>query len=63
MAQCGAVLPSGTESRISLRFIRATKPTYICNNYGANSTWRQAAGRSAILSPGLGFDGVGDGLG
>src|SRR5215813_10935277 len=30
--------------------------------YGASRTWRQAAGRSAILSPGLGFDG-GDGLG
>src|SRR6266436_5005492 len=30
--------------------------------YGANSTWRHAAGRSPILSPGLGFDG-GDGLG
>src|SRR5262249_8148257 len=31
-------------------------------SYGARRTWRQAAGRSAILSPGLGFAG-GDGLG
>src|SRR5262249_25755110 len=31
-------------------------------SYGASRTWRQAAGRSAILSPGLGFAG-GDGLG
>src|SRR5262249_40026809 len=30
--------------------------------YGARRTWRQAAGRSAIRGPGLGFDG-GDGLG
>src|SRR5215475_14066844 len=30
--------------------------------YGARRTWRQAAGRSAILSPGLGFAG-GPGLG
>ena len=32
------------------------------SRYGASRTWRQAAGRSAILGPGLGFAG-GDGLG
>src|SRR6516165_5901040 len=32
------------------------------SSYGARRTWRQAAGRSAILGPGLGFAG-GDGLG
>ena len=35
---------------------------YGANSYGAKRTWRQAAGRSAILGPGLGFAG-GDGLG
>ena len=35
---------------------------YGASSYGARRTWRQAAGRSAILSPGLGFAG-GDGLG
>ena len=32
------------------------------DSYGARSTWRQAAGRSAIFGPGLGFAG-GPGLG
>src|SRR3984893_18921238 len=31
--------------------------------YGAFSTCRQAAGRSAILGPGRGFDGVASGIG
>src|SRR5262249_19112591 len=35
---------------------------YGASSYGARRTWRQAAGRSAILSPGLGFAG-GPGLG
>jgi hypothetical protein len=35
---------------------------YGASSYGARRTWRQAAGRSAILGPGLGFAG-GDGLG
>jgi len=35
---------------------------YAANGYGASSTWRQAAGRSAIFGPGLGFA-AGDGLG
>ena len=35
---------------------------YGASRYGASRTWRQAAGRSAIRGPGLGFDG-GDGLG
>src|SRR6516164_3621298 len=35
---------------------------YGASGYGARRTWRQAAGRSAILGPGLGLAG-GDGLG
>jgi hypothetical protein len=34
-----------------------------CKPYGASSTWRQAAGRSAIFSGGLGFVGTGEGFG
>src|SRR5262249_45611513 len=41
---------------------RGRSPAYGANSYGARRTWRQAAGRSAILSPGLGFAG-GPGLG
>jgi hypothetical protein len=35
---------------------------YGADSYGASRTWRQAAGRSAIFGPGLGFA-AGDGLG
>src|SRR6266852_1384300 len=41
---------------------RGAVAAYGANSYGARRTWRQAAGRSAILGPGLGFA-AGDGLG
>src|SRR5262249_45747055 len=37
-------------------------PAHGADSYGASRTWRQAAGRSAIFGPGLGFAG-GPGLG
>src|SRR5262245_58939266 len=42
---------------------KASVETTCCGRYGASSTWRHAAGRSAILGPGLGFAGTGEGLG